>query len=99
MNRRDLIKGIGAVICAGAVPTFIPRLLPQPTLQDAYDNAKQPLILSSGQYTGIIHGGVVSLHADGKHFDITEGTILINGVHHVLSAQTFLPHSKLSDIY
>lgn len=36
MNRRDLIRGIGAVICAGAVPTFVPRLLEPQTLQEAY---------------------------------------------------------------
>lgn len=27
MNRRQLIKGIGAAICAGAVPPFVPWLV------------------------------------------------------------------------
>lgn len=29
MNRRQLIKGIGAALCAGAMPPFLPSLLPQ----------------------------------------------------------------------
>lgn len=27
MNRRELIKGIGAAICAGVVPKFVPGLI------------------------------------------------------------------------
>ena len=28
MNRRQLIKGIGAALCAGAIPPFLPGLVP-----------------------------------------------------------------------
>lgn len=28
MNRRQMIRGIGAALCAGAVPSFVPALIP-----------------------------------------------------------------------
>lgn len=31
MNRRDMIKAIGATLCAGMTPKFIPALLSQDT--------------------------------------------------------------------
>jgi len=30
MNRRQLIKGIGSALCAGAIPPFLPGLIPKP---------------------------------------------------------------------
>ena len=61
MDRRAMIKSIGAAICAGLVPPFIPRLLPEEsftmgevwTFTDMYDHnhAKgDQVIVSDGDW-------------------------------------------------
>ena len=36
MNRRDVIKGIGAAICAYKVPPFLPELIPSEATLEVY---------------------------------------------------------------
>lgn len=57
MNRRQLIKGIGAAICAGAIPPFIPGLLPEAV---DYREAWGSLPFFSRV------GGAISINLDGE---------------------------------
>jgi hypothetical protein len=58
LSRRQLIRNIGAVICAGATPVFLPSLVAEESVGTIYDVVGNPIgpsdRLESGQYKAII---------------------------------------------
>lgn len=72
MNRRELIRGIGAAICAGLTPTFIPSLVGATSgfaIQEAVLEPRKSSILikNCGDETAIVQrlsGGAGAYPAD-----------------------------------
>ena len=70
MNRRDLIRGIGAVICAGAIPAFIPRLLALEIPQDFSVYRNGILLRQDVDFTEVPYG-TIRLESHIKADEIT----------------------------
>lgn len=68
MDRRQLIKGIGAAICAGLTPTFVPDLISEPKKLYVYLNGSTAKLSLFASETFDPNKALMAIWSqDGKH--------------------------------